>query len=355
MSRKTRKIWKMNFKELSVEELFNWVKEKGLEKYRAEQLLYWLYKKPAKTFSEMSNLPAALRKELEENFSLFSLKEVETIKSADQTEKKLFITEDGEFVESVIIPDKDRLTLCISTQIGCRMGCRFCLTGYQGFKRNLRTCEILDQILLVKLQGYPITNIVIMGMGEPLDNFENTTKALKLMFDERALGLSYRKVTLSTIGIIPELEELLKTFPKLALSLSLNAPDGEKRAEIMPMEKRYPIKEILAILRKYQKNRRKMFTMEYVLLKGFNDSEDDARKLTGLLKGLRCKINLIPFNPWPGSPFERPEEERVLRFQEILIEKGYSTFIRKSKGKDILAACGQLRWKKQLNPEGSAN
>ncbi len=343
----------MNFKDLSVEELFQWVKTKKLAKYRAEQLLYWLYKRPVETFLRMTNLPLSLRKELEENFQLWSLKEVRSIKSTDGTEKKLFITEDQEFVESVIIPDKNRLTLCISTQIGCRMGCKFCLTGYQGFKRNLRTCEILDQILLVKLQGYPITNIVIMGMGEPLDNFKNTTKALELIFNEKALGFSYRKVTLSTIGIIPELEELLKIFPKLTVSLSLNAPDSAKRAKIMPMEKKYPMKDILNILKRYQKNRRKMFTIEYVLLKDFNDSEGDAEKLAKLLKGLRCKINLIPFNPWPGSPFNRPEEKTVLKFQEILIEKGFSTFIRKSKGKDILAACGQLRWKQELNPEGS--
>ncbi len=340
----------MNIKDLSIEELDVLIREKGLPKYRTDQLLYWLYKKPVESFDDMTNLPKSLREEFDKNFTLWSIKEIETLISQDKTEKKIFLTKDNDVIESVIIPDKERLTLCISTQIGCRMGCKFCLTGYQGFKRNLSPSEILDQILWAKMQGYPITNIVIMGMGEPLDNYHNVKKALKILFHEKGISFSHRRVTLSTVGIIPEIEDLLKSFPQIVLSLSLNAPDSVKRAKIMPVEKIHPFKSVMNIMRKYQK-RRKLFTVEYVMLKDFNDSLEDAVKLIETIRShkLRCKINLIPFNPWPGSPFERPEEKKILEFQNLLIKNNFSVFIRKSRGSDILAACGQLRWKR-LNP-----
>ncbi|BAT71730.1 23S rRNA (adenine2503-C2)-methyltransferase [Thermosulfidibacter takaii ABI70S6] len=336
----------LSLKDLSFEELERYVQNMNLERYRAHQIAQWLYKKFPDSYMDMTNLPMDLRKSLSDGFILYSLKEVERLTSADGTQKFLFETGDGEHVESVLIPDDDRLTLCISTQIGCRMGCRFCLTGRQGFKRNLSCSEIVDQILLVqKAIDRRITNIVIMGMGEPLDNYENVTKAVSIITDDRCIGVSYRKVTLSTVGLLPQLERLLKEGPRVTLSISINAPSSEIRAEVMPIEKKYPMEQIIALLKQYTKNWRKPPTIEYVMLKGINDSVEDASNLASKLKGLRCKINLIPFNPWPGSLYERPEDDDVSAFQQALIDKGFSVFIRKSRGQDILAACGQLRWK----------
>ena len=335
----------MNIKDVNIEDLKEWAFKHKLEPYRTNQILFWLYKKPVTKFSEMTTLSKDLRKKLESSFELWSLKETEVLTSSDGTKKWLFLTKDGDFVESVLIPDRDRETLCISTQIGCRMGCKFCLTGSQGFKRNLKKSEIIDQILWIKARGFRITNIVIMGMGEPLDNYEETVKALETITDEKLIGISYRKVTLSTVGLLPQLEKLLKEGPRCGISVSVNAPNPEKRAIIMPVEKRHPIKDIISLLKKYQGKTRKMFTIEYVLLKDFNDTKEDAIELSKLLSGLRCKINLIPFNPWEGAPFEKPSEEKIFSFQNILINRGFSVFIRKSRGSDILAACGQLRWK----------
>ena len=338
----------VSLKNLTYTELERFVLERGWQRYRASQLAAWLYKHLPDSFDDFTNLPKGVRKWLGERFLLYSLEVVERQISTDGTQKFLFRTKDGNFVESVLIPDKDRLTLCISTQVGCRMGCRFCLTGNQGFKRNLSCAEIVDQILVVQ-KHIPerLTNIVIMGMGEPLDNYENTVKAISIITDPRCVALSYRRVTLSTVGLIPELERLLTRGPRVTLSISLNAPNPSKRAEIMPVERRHPIKRIISLLSRYCKRWRKPPTFEYVLLRGFNDSLEDAAELADLLKDIRCKINLIPFNPWEDSPFERPLEEDVLAFQEYLINRNFSVFIRKSRGRDILAACGQLRWKYQ--------
>ena len=336
----------MNLRNLTPDELEAFVRSEGLERYRAKQLLYWLYKRPVDSFMDMTNLPKDLRREFEERFELFSLELHQELVSSDGTRKLLFRTKDGDFVESVLIPDGDRLTLCVSTQIGCRMGCRFCLTGHQGFRRNLSCAEIVEQFVLAqRLSERRITNIVIMGMGEPLDNFENTKRALVLFTHPDALAVSYRRVTLSTVGIIPKLVELLDRGPKVAVSLSLNAPDPEKRKVIMPIEDRYPMMELLQVLRERASRGRKPPTMEYVLLRGFNDAPEDAEKLVKLLRGMRCKVNLIPFNPWEGCGFDRPDEASVLEFQRVLIDAGFSAFVRKSRGSDILAACGQLRWR----------
>ncbi len=335
----------MNLKDYTTEELKSLLVEMGFEGYRATQLLQWLYKRPVDSFYEMTNLPMDLRRKLDSSFSLYSLSIVDVVVSADGTRKYLFRTEDEELVESVLIPDRDRNTLCISTQVGCRMGCKFCLTGHQGFRRNLRPSEILDQVIIVQKQVYKLTNIVIMGMGEPLDNFENTLKALNIMTDKQAMGMSPRRITLSTVGIMPELKMLLEKGPPVVVSCSLNAPDRKKRMKIMPVEKRHPMREAVGLLKQHSRKTRKPPTFEYVLLGGFNDSADDALKLANLLKGSRCKVNLIPFNPWDGSDFERPSEDRILAFQNILRDNGILTFIRKSRGSDILAACGQLRWR----------
>ncbi len=336
----------MNLKDMSVEELREYVSSLGLERYRVQQLLFWLYKRPVDSFADMTNLPKGLRGRFEEEHELFSLSVVDELLSSDGTRKLLFRARDGELVESVLIPDGERLTLCISTQVGCRMGCRFCLTGHQGFRRNLSCAEIVDQVILAqKRSERRITNIVVMGMGEPLDNYENTRKALSLITSPEALSFSYRRVTLSTVGITPKLVELLEEGPRVAVSVSLNAPNPEKRAEIMPVEARYPMKGLIDVLRRYSRKGRKPPTVEYVLLAGFNDSPGDAEELAHLLRGVRCKINLIPFNPWDGCPYGRPSDEAVLEFQNRLIARNFSVFIRKSRGADILAACGQLRWR----------
>ncbi len=344
----------MNLRNLNVEELIRFVSQKGWERYRAKQLLSWLYKRPVDSFCDITNLPKEARKELAEECELYSLSFLDKLVSRDGTVKFVFKTADGDLVESVAIPDEDRLTLCISTQIGCRMGCAFCLTGFQGFKRNLSSAEIVEQVILAqKLLGRPITNIVVMGMGEPLDNMDNTLKALSLMTHRDAMGLSPRRIVVSTVGLLPQLEHFLKEAPRVALSVSLNAPSPEKRRAIMPVEKATGMLELVEFLAEAYKNRRKPVTFEYVMLKGFNDAIEDARHLAKLLKKFkRCKVNLIPFNPWPGAPFERPDAETVLSFQKVLIESGIPTFIRKSRGADILAACGQLRW--SYKEKGSA-
>ncbi|MGB9668670.1 MAG: 23S rRNA (adenine(2503)-C(2))-methyltransferase RlmN [Thermosulfidibacteraceae bacterium] len=336
-----------NIKDISVKELHEYISSLGYEKYRTYQILGWIYKRKVSNFSEMTDIPKSLREKLEEDFELFSLTPVDKIKSVDNTTKLLFGTKDGEIIESVLIPSKDKLTLCISTQIGCRMGCKFCSTGMQGFKRNLKPSEIIDQYLLAaKIEGRSPTNIVIMGMGEPLDNWDNVRLAIKKLIDEKHCAISKRRITLSTVGIIPELKKLVSEFPELPIALSLNTGRSETRKKIMPIEKLHPMNKVLDVL-KEKKRTRKILTIEYVLMDGINDSDEEIESLVNLIKvkNIKCKVNLIPFNEWENSPFKKPPEDRILRIQEKIISHGISTFIRKSRGSDILAACGQLRWK----------
>lgn len=335
-----------NIKDLSLEELKEYLTDRGYEKYRLYQILDWVYKKGAKSFDDMTNIPKSLRELLKEDFDLISLEIVDKIESTDGTTKIIYRTKDGEIVESVSIPNRDKLTLCISTQIGCKMGCKFCFTGFQGFKRNLTVSEIIDQFLIVTQEaGFRPTNIVIMGMGEPLDNWANVKEALIKLTDPKYCNISKRKITLSTVGIIPKLKELIEEFPDLPIAISLNAGRSETRRKIMPVEKVYPMDEVLEILRRKEKSR-KIVTIEYVVIKGVNDSDREIDELIDLIrkKRIRCKVNLIPFNEWPGCEFSSPDYERILDIQNKLIKNNISAFIRKSKGKDILAACGQLRW-----------
>ncbi len=266
----------------------------------------------------------------------------------DGTKKFLFQLDDGNRVESVLIPDKARLTLCLSTQVGCALGCRFCLTGKLGWKRNLTTSEILNQILAVKktLSGKAsITNIVLMGMGEPLANYENTLKALALMVHPDAFKFSSRRITLSTAGLLPQLEQLSKEKISFCLAISLNASDEETRSYLMPVNRRYPLNKILRLCKILPLRPRSRITFEYVLVHGINDSPQDAKRLIGLLRGIPSKVNLIPLNEAPGIPFKKPSDEAVKRFQEILMEGGLTAIVRTSKGSEISAACGQLQAK----------
>jgi 23S rRNA (adenine2503-C2)-methyltransferase len=268
--------------------------------------------------------------------------------AGDGTKKFLFQLEDENRIESVLIPDKSRLTLCVSTQVGCALGCRFCLTGKNGWKRDLKVSEILNQILSVREtlnDKASITNIVLMGMGEPLANYDNTTKSIELMAHPDAFKFSSRRITLSTVGLLPELERLAQKKIQFLLAISLNASDEETRSHLMPINRRYPLKKVLKACRSFPLRPRTRITFEYVLLEGVNDSSQDAKRLIKILQGIPSKINLIPLNEAPGIPFKRPSEEKTIHFQEILMQGGLTAIIRKSKGEEISAACGQLQGK----------
>jgi len=342
---------KIDLKNLSPSELIEFLGSFGKERYRSVQILRWLYQKGAQSFDEMTNLSKRFRHELNQVsfISTFHLLRVE--QARDGTKKFLFQLEDGNRIESVLIPDKTRLTLCLSTQVGCAFGCQFCLTGKIGWKRDLMVSEILNQILVVRKklpEKSSITNIVLMGMGEPLANYKNTLKAIELMHHPDAFKFSSRRITLSTVGLLPELERLSKEKISFRLAISLNASEEETRSYLMPVSRRYPLNKLLALCKNFPLRPRNRITFEYVMVEGINDSSQDAKRLLRILKGIPSKINLIPLNEAPGIPFKRPLEEKVIQFQEILMEGGLTAIVRTSKGREISAACGQLQAKEPL-------
>jgi 23S rRNA (adenine2503-C2)-methyltransferase len=348
----------INLKSLSKKELESFVKEQGLPVFRTKQLLHWIYERYARSLHEITELSKDLQEKLSEKAYISNLELLNRQTSRDGTEKFLFGLEDGESIESVLIPDDERLTLCISSQVGCAMGCRFCLTGTMGLRRNLLPYEIADQIISANRLIHPpipplarggkggVTNIVFMGMGEPLANFDNVVKALWTI--TQMIKISRTRTTLSTSGLAPKIPELAAKAPLVNLAISLNATTDEVRDYIMPVNKTFPIKKLLDACRKYPLAARGKITFEYVMLKGVNDSDEDAYKLIKLLRGIPSKVNLIPFNPYEGSEFRRPEDGRVLEFQGILTKGHMTALIRKSKGQDILAACGQLKASKPV-------
>ncbi|MGZ6202946.1 MAG: 23S rRNA (adenine(2503)-C(2))-methyltransferase RlmN [Thermodesulfobacteriota bacterium] len=339
---------KVDLKNLSSSELTEFLGAFGKERYRSVQILRWLYQNGVESFDEMTNLSKKFRQELSQASFISSLHPVRVEQAMDGTKKFLFRLDDGNRVESVLIPDKARLTLCLSTQVGCAFGCGFCLTGKLGWKRNLTTSEILNQILAVKktLSGKAsITNIVLMGMGEPLANYENTLKALALMVHPDAFKFSSRRITLSTVGLLPQLEQLSKEKISFCLAISLNATDEETRSYLMPVNRRYPLNKILGLCKNFPLRPRSRITFEYVLVGGINDSPQDAKRLIRILRGIPSKVNLIPLNEAPEIPFKKPSDEAVKRFQEILMEGGLTAIVRTSKGREISAACGQLQAK----------
>jgi 23S rRNA (adenine2503-C2)-methyltransferase len=336
----------VDLKDLSLEELETFIAGLGKEHYRARQIMKWLYGRRASSFDEMTDLAKELRAELGRTARISSLEPLARELSRDGTRKYLFGLEDGKQVESVLIPDEDRLTLCISTQAGCAMGCRFCLTGRGGFARDLTSGEILGQILGVARElgaDERVSNCVLMGMGEPLANYERVKKTLEIMASDLGLGLSRRRITLSTAGLIPEMKRLFAERVPCRLAVSLNAATQQVRAYLMPISKKYPLDALLAACRAFPLPPRERITFEYVMIQGVNDSEGDARGLAQILRGIRCKVNLIPLNECPGIVFRRPQERAVERFQKVLMEAGYLTIRRESRGGDISAACGQLR------------
>jgi 23S rRNA (adenine2503-C2)-methyltransferase len=339
---------KIDLKNLSPLELNEFLRVFGKERYRSTQILRWLYQKGVTSFDEMTNLSKRFRQELNQVSFISTLHPLHLERARDETKKFLFQLEDGNRIESVLIPDKTRLTLCLSTQVGCAFGCRFCLTGKIGWKRNLTVSEILNQIVAVRKtlpEKTYITNIVLMGMGEPLANYDHTIKAIHLMHHPDAFKLSSRRITLSTVGPLPELERLTKEKISFRLAISLNASNEETRSQLMPINRRYPLKRVLALCKDFPLRPRTRITFEYVMIEGINDSSLDAKRLIRLLRGIPSKVNLIPLNEASEIPFKKPSDERVKRFQEILMEGGLTVIIRTSKGGEISAACGQLQGK----------
>lgn len=334
---------KIDLKSLSREELFSFAKEQALPKYRVDQLLHWMYERYAQDIQEITEFSKTLREDIGKGAYISNLALVTRQRSKDGTEKFLFSLEDGQTIESVMIPDDDRRTLCISSQVGCAMACSFCLTGETGLVRNLKAHEIVEQIISVNRLISPgrISNIVLMGMGEPLANFDEVVKALWRITE--LFGISKRKITLSTSGLVPKMLELPGRAPDVNLAISLNATTDEIRDRIMPINKKYPLKMLLDACRLYPLQSQRVITFEYVLIDGLNDTLEDAERLVRKLKSIPCKVNLIPYNLHEGSRLKRPAQEKVLAFQKVLKDNHMTAFIRESKGQDILAACGQLR------------
>jgi 23S rRNA (adenine2503-C2)-methyltransferase len=335
---------KTDLKGLDSHAMNAWTVSLGLEPYRGRQIRKWLFKRLAGSFDEMTDLPTSLRSLLKDKACLTPLELAKTQVSKDGTRKYLYTLADGHTIESVLIPERGHSTLCISSQAGCAMGCRFCLTSKQGLKRDLTPSEIIEQVIQAKkLHGEPdrLTNIVFMGMGEPLANYEAVVKAMANLVNDEGLNFSHRKVTLSTCGLVPQMKKMGREIT-VNLAISLNAADDETRSFLMPVNRKYPLKDLLSACRDFPLPNRRMITFEYILIKGLNDRDQDARNLVKLLSGLRAKVNLIPMNPFPGSEMSPPSPERILQFQEILLKNHFTAMIRKSKGKDIMAACGQL-------------
>ena len=335
----------IDIKNFHLDELKIALTEYGFQKFRATQIFNWIYDKGIFDFNLMSNISKKDREALSKTFSIYIPEIPYILKSNDGTIKFAIKLKDNNIVESVLIPDDDRLTLCVSTQVGCRMGCKFCLTGKQKFIRNLEPHEIIDQVLVAKFlllkKKIKITNIVYMGMGEPLDNIENTITSLKILNDDNGFNFSNRKITISTCGIYDKFKKLSDNFDG-NLAISLHSADNEKRTFLMPVNKKYPLEKLIEHCKKYPLKNRQRITFEYILIKDVNDSINDAEKLYKILKGIKAKINLIKFNEYPGSEFKAPDDEKVEEFQRYLFNKGLTALLRKSKGKDILAACGQL-------------
>jgi len=348
---------KCNVKDLSLGEFAAHLEEYEQPSYRARQIWQWLFQKRATSFTEMTNLSALLRRQLDEAFEISRLRLVRRSEARDGTVKFLFGLSDGESIESVLIPEAKRLTLCVSTQAGCGFGCAFCATALLGLKRNLRASEIIDQVLEASKTlsgGRRITHVVLMGMGEPLANYTETLKALDVMTDTSwGLGLSPRRVTLSSVGLIPQIKKLMEET-RVNLAISLHAATDEVRGRLMPVNRKYSLPELIDCCRSLPLPRRKRITFEYVLLAGVNDAVEDAQNLSQLLRGIRCKVNVIPFNPHPGSAFQRPSDLEIERFQQVLQTHGLQINVRRPRGEDIQAACGQLQGEESQQRLGQA-
>jgi 23S rRNA (adenine2503-C2)-methyltransferase len=335
---------------MSLDELEQIVVEAGEPAYRARQVMRWLWMHAAESTDVMHQVPVRLRQYLKQNFRIGSLQVSHVARAADGTRKLLLRLDDGGEIETVIIPTEERTTLCLSSQAGCAMACQFCATARMGLHRNLAASEILGQIMAAKAaltDGEHLTNYVFMGMGEPLANYARLARALTIMTSDWGLAISPRRITVSTVGLVPMMERLLADFP-VNLAVSLHAASDELRDRLAPINRRYPLEQLLDACRRLPLSRRSRVTFEYVMLRGVNDSVEDARRLLGRLAPLRSKVNLIFFNPFPGAPFEPSPRAQVEAFQAILLQGNLTATIRESRGQDIAAACGQLYAAKRM-------
>ncbi len=344
----------LNIKAYSFEQLSAWLEGLGQKRYRSRQVYRWLYARGATSFDEMTDLSKETRTILSDQAFIPRLQPLHESVSTDGTRKYLFELPDGETVETVWIPEAERTTLCISSQVGCAMGCGFCLTAQGGLTRNLESWEIVEQLLEVRRlapASPPITNVVMMGMGEPLANLDNVVPAVDLLTDDQGIGIGPRKVTVSTVGVIPKMAELGVRAPYVNLAVSLGASTDRVRNALIPVAHNWPLEKLMRACREYPLLPRRRIFFEYILIKGLNDGLKDARELVRIVHGVKCKVNLMAYNPSPGVPYERPDWETVLAFQKALSDSGVRTIIRKSRGQDVLAACGQLRKAQQAGPE----
>ncbi|WP_415911544.1 23S rRNA (adenine(2503)-C(2))-methyltransferase RlmN [Neptuniibacter sp. QD37_11] len=347
----TESAKKVNLLGLSPTKMEAFFEEIGEKKFRATQVLKWIHQLGASDFEEMTNISKALRQKLAE---VAEIREPEVLMektSKDGTRKWVIRTEGGSSVEAVLIPDGERKTLCVSSQVGCSLDCSFCSTGKQGFNSNLTAAEIIGQ-LRIAIRSYGdynttsqrvVSNVVMMGMGEPLMNFENVVDAMTLMMEDNAYCLSKRRVTLSTAGVVPAIDKL-KDVTDVSLAVSLHAPNDDLRDILVPINRRYPIKELVAACNRYLENLndKRVITVEYTLINGVNDKPEHAKQLLKILRKMPSKLNLIPFNPFPNSGYERPSEERIVAFKEVIVHGGIVTTVRRTRGDEIDAACGQL-------------
>ena len=343
---------KTNLLGLTKAEIKSLLNKINLPNFRASQIWNWIYRSGTIDFNEMTNISKELRSLLSKNFNIWRPKISSTHQSQDGTIKWLLKLDDGNEVETVWIPDEERGTLCISSQVGCTLTCKFCHTGTQRLVRNLSSSEIVGQVMLAmdQLKDWPsasenrlLTSIVLMGMGEPLFNYDNVKKAIEIIMDHSGISLSRRRITLSTSGIVPEIKKCGDDLG-VNLAISLHATNDNLRNELVPINKKYDIKQLLDAVRSYARisNSRRV-TWEYVMLKGVNDTAEDAKNLVKLIKGIPSKINLIPFNKWPCSPYECSEEDSIHSFAKIIMKAGYASPIRTPRGRDVMAACGQLK------------
>ena len=328
-------------KNYDLEELETFIAGNGKERFRARQIFKWLYQKGAVSFVEMSNISKEFRRELADTARISTLVPEMVEVSRDGTRKYLFRLDDGNMVEAVLIPEEDRNTLCISSQVGCAMACEFCLTGSFKLVRNLTAAEIVNQVCAVKKE-LEIKNIVLMGMGEPLANLQQVIRALRIITCDDGLQFSTRRVTVSTAGLVPELDILGKSVT-VNLAVSLNATTDELRDRLMPINRRYPLSDLMAACNRFPLPSRRYITFEYVLIRDVNDSMEDARRLVRLVNNIPCKINLIAFNEHEGCSFRKPTQEAIDRFHKFLLDKHFTVITRASRGGDISAACGQLK------------
>jgi 23S rRNA (adenine2503-C2)-methyltransferase len=327
-----------DIKELTLRELESALEDWGKPGFHARQIFTWIYKKGVRDFAEMSDLPSDLRKRLKGKFYLFSLKLIKQLRSKDGTEKFLLEPRDGNLIEVVSIPTEKRITGCISTQVGCKFSCSFCASALSGFKRNLTSAEMIEEVMYLKP-----THLVFMGIGEPLDNYDNVIKAIRLINSPEALHIGARRITISTCGITPGIKRLSDEGLQIELSVSLHAADDKTRSQIMPVNKKYPLKDLIRACEEYIRKTNRQITFEYILIKGINSDLQSARILSKILKGLNCKVNLILGNPVEGLGIEPPTRTGILSFRGYLLRQGINVTLRKPRGEDIEAACGQLR------------